>query len=43
MVYDSTDPSNPYPDNPPVIAEFHNLLSYKNGRNGAIAERVGAV
>lgn len=43
MVYDPTDPNNPYPDNPPIIAEFHNLVSYKNGRNGAIAERVGAV
>lgn len=43
MVYDATDPDNPYPNNPPIIAEFHNLVSYKNGRNGAIAERVGAV
>lgn len=25
------------------MAEFHNLVSWKNGRNGAIAERVGAV
>jgi len=39
----SGDPSNPYPDNPPIIAEFRNLISYKNKRNGAIAERVGAV
>ena len=43
MVYDATDPNNPYPNNPPIIAEFRNLVSYKNGRNGAIAERVGAV
>ena len=43
MVYDPTDPANPYPNNPPIIANFHNLVSYKNGRNGAIAERVGAV
>ena len=42
MVY-SGDPKNPYPSNPPIIAEFHNLVSYKNQRNGAIAERVGAV
>jgi len=35
--------TNPYETNPPIIAEFHNLVSYKNGRNGAIAERVGAV
>lgn len=43
MVYDPTDPANPYPENPPIIANFYNLVSYKNGRNGAIAERVGAV
>jgi hypothetical protein len=43
MVYNSTDPNNPYPDNPPIIANFYNLTSYKNSRNGAIAERVGAV
>jgi hypothetical protein len=43
MVYDPTDPANPYPDNPPILARFENLVSYKNGRNGAIAERVGAV
>lgn len=39
----SGDPDNPYPDNPPIMAEFHNLVSWKNKRNGAIAERVGAV
>lgn len=43
MVFNPADPNNPYPDNPPIIAEFHNLVSWKNGRNGAIAERVGAV
>jgi hypothetical protein len=43
MVYNPTDPLNPYPDNPPIIAEFHNLVSWKNKRNGAIAERIGAV
>ena len=32
-----------YETNPPIVAEFHNLVSYKNGRNGAIAERLGAV
>jgi len=42
MVY-SGDPLNPYPDNPPITAQFHNLVSYKNKRNGAIAERVGSV
>ena len=39
----SGNPDDPYPDNPPIIANFYNLISYKNGRNGAIAERVGAV
>ncbi len=32
-----------YETNPPIIANFYNLVSWKNGRNGAIAERVGAV
>ena len=32
-----------YDTNPHIVAEFLNLVSYKNGRNGAIAERVGAV
>jgi hypothetical protein len=32
-----------YTDNPPIMAEFHNQLSYKNKRNGMIAERLGAV
>ena len=36
------DPESPT-YNPPIIAEYRNLVSYKNGRNGAIAERVGAV
>jgi len=35
--------TDPYVANPPVTAEFRNLVSYKNGRNGAIAERVGDV
>ena len=35
--------SNPFGSNEPIIAKFENLLSYKNGRNGAISERVGAV
>ena len=39
----SGNPSDPYPTNKPLIAEFRNLISFKNGRNGAIAESVGAV
>lgn len=41
------DPENPdadrYPNNPIIPAIFTNFLGYKAGRNGAIAERVGAV
>jgi len=43
MVFDPTDPKNPYPKNPLIVANFYNLVSYKNRRNGAIAERVGGV
>jgi len=43
LVYDPTDPANPYPSNPLIVANFYNLVSYKNRRNGAIAERVGGV
>lgn len=39
----SGNPADPYPNNAPIVAEFHNLVSWKNRRNGAIAERVGAV
>ena len=35
--------SNPFGNNEPIIANFYNLLSYKNGRNGAIAERIAGV
>lgn len=35
--------SNPFGSNAPIIAEFRNLVSYKNGRNGAITERTGGV
>jgi len=37
--YNSTDPKY----NPPIPAQYKNLLSYKNKRNGAIIERAGAV
>jgi len=46
LVYDNSDPSqagHPYPSNPVIPAIFYNLTSFKNNRNGAIAERVGAV
>jgi len=38
-----SNPSDPYHLNPVIPAKFYRLTSYKNGRNGAIAERVGAV
>lgn len=38
-----TNPADPYHENPVIPARFYRHLSYKNGRNGAIAERVGAV
>ena len=41
--YDPTNPDNPYPENPIIPAEYHNLVSYKNRRDGAIVERAGAI
>jgi len=38
-----TLPNAPYPDNPSIPARFYNLVSWKNGRAGAIAEEMGAV
>lgn len=43
LVADMSNPSDPYWQNPVIPAKFYRLTSYKNGRNGAIAERVGAV
>jgi len=47
LVYDKTKDQSkgedPYWQNPVITAHFYNLIAYKNGRNGAIAERVGAV
>jgi len=37
--YDTSSPSY----NPPIIAEFKNLVSWKNQRNGAIIEQAGAI
>jgi hypothetical protein len=41
--YDPEMPDDPYHANPPIPAIFSGLTSWKNGRNGAIAERVGDV
>jgi len=47
IVFDSTKDrskgEDPYHKNPLIEANFYNLISYKNGRNGAIAERIGAM
>ena len=41
--YDPNDAANPYPENPLIPAVYRNLVAYKNGRDGAIIERAGAV
>jgi len=41
--YDPNNATDPFWKNPPITAHFWNLTSWKNGRNGAIAERVGDV
>jgi len=40
---DKTKHKDPYKNNPAITAEFRDVTSWKNGRNGAIAERVGDV
>ena len=34
---------DPYHSNPVIPAVYENFLAYKNGRNGVIAEDIGAV
>lgn len=41
--YDPNNSTDPFWKNPAITAHFWNLTSWKNGRNGAIAERVGDV
>lgn len=41
--YDASNTADPFWQNPLFEATFHNLTSWKNNRNGAIAERVGWV
>lgn len=43
IVYDKNNTADPWWKNPPITANFYRLTSWKNGRNGAIAERVGDV
>jgi len=43
IVFDSARPDDPFWQNPLITARFDDLTSWKNGRNGAIAETVGDV
>jgi len=43
VTYDPNNATDPFWQNPAIPAHFWNLTSWKNGRNGAIAERVGDV
>jgi len=38
LIYNATNVADPYHQNPLVTANFYNLRSWKNNRNGAIAE-----
>lgn len=43
ITYNHSNPSDPWHANPAITADFYDLTSWKNGRNGAIAEKVGDV
>lgn len=43
ITYDVNNSTDPWWQNPPITADFYDLTSWKNGRNGAIAEKVGDV
>ena len=43
IVYDPERPDDPWHKNPAITANFYGLTSWKNGRNGAIATRIGDV
>ena len=38
LIYNKTNVADPYHQNPLITANFYNLTSWKNNRNGAIAE-----
>ena len=42
-MYDPTNATDPYWQNPLITSNFVNFTSYKNQMNGAIAELVGDV
>lgn len=41
--YDVSRPDDPWHENPAITANFYGLTSWKNGRNGAIASKIGDV
>jgi len=43
IVRDFKNETDPYHANRPITANFNNFTSWKTGRNGAIAEKVGVV
>jgi hypothetical protein len=43
ITYDASNPDDPWWENPAITANFYGLTSWKNGRNGAIATRIGDV
>ena len=43
IVRDYSNETDPYHANRPITANFNNFTSFKCGRNGAIAEKVGVV
>jgi len=43
MVYDDLNSADPYCQNPPIETNINNFTSWKNGRNGAIAQYLGWV
>lgn len=43
VVFDPNNSTDPFWQNPLITANFYNLTSWKNGRNGAIIGTVGDV
>lgn len=43
MWYDHTNPNDPFHNNRPITAVFDGFTGWKNGRNGAIAGKIGDV
>lgn len=43
ITYDANNATDPWHENPPITANLYGLTSWKNGRTGAIATRIGDV